>query len=240
MKGQTAAMADTFKVLMKKKKKQNQGFTLIEMAMVMVIVGIVISIMMTVLPSVIKTGKLKEARANIEKYGNALNGYAIIGLRLPFADSDGDGLENINVFTGNLPYRTLGLSNGSDIWGNPVKYSVYGSAGNPDNLTGSPADKAALLIILGNITAAGFNQNLVYTTVSDTCAGAGGANSSNQAYVIASGGPRDLDGVNGAFDLCTGSAGAGYNADNKIQAPDYDDIVRSLSITEFSTLTCSP
>jgi len=220
-------------------KCTEKGFTLIEMSMVMVIVGIVISIMMTVLPSVIKTGKIKEARANLSKYDNALKGYAIINLRLPFADSNGDGLEDTG-FSGTLPYRTLGLSNGNDVWGNPVKYAVYGSAGNPDNLTGTPADKAALLVILGNISGAGFNQNIVYTTSLDACAGANGTNSSNQAFVLASGGPKDLDGVNGAFDLCTGTAGVGFNAENKIQALDYDDIVRPLSITEFSNITCGP
>ncbi|MBU1345023.1 MAG: type II secretion system GspH family protein [Proteobacteria bacterium] len=219
------------------KKGSDTGFTLIEMAMVMVIVGIVISIMMTVLPSVIKTGKLKEARANLEKYDNALKGYAIINLRLPFADSNGDGFEDAG-FDGDLPYRTLGLSNGNDVWGYRVKYAVYGS------LTGTPIDKAALLVILGALpsppTGANFNSTIVYTTDSDTCAGANGNNSSNQAYVIASGGPKDLDGNNSPFDLCTGTAGAGFNADNKIQALNYDDIVRALSITEFGNITCGP
>ncbi len=221
------------------KKGSENGFTLIEMSVVMVIVGIVVSVVMTVMPSVIRTGKLKEARANLEKYENALKGYAIVNLRLPFADSNGDGIENAGVTTGTLPFRTLGLSNGNDVWGNPVKYAVYGIlAGTP-----APANKATLLAIIAALPAPSggtFNPGIAYTTTAVPCAGAGGANSANQAYVIATGGPKDLDGANGMFDLCTGTAGTGFNAENTIQSPTYDDIVRALSISEFSTLTCSP
>ena len=214
------------------KKDRDAGFTLIEMTMVMVIVGIVVSIMLTVMPSVIRTGKLKEARANLEKYENALKGFAIINLRLPFADSNGDGTENLGSFTGTLPFGTLGLSNGNDVWGNPVKYAVY------PNLTVPPApfNKATLA---ANILAlpAPFNPGIVYITTAIPCTVAGGT---NQAYVIASGGARDLDGVNGLFDECTGTAGTGFNAENTIQTLTYDDIVRALSISEFSAITCSP
>ena len=221
-------------------KAGEKGFTLIEMSVVMVIVGIVVSVMMTVMPSVIRTGKLKEARANLDKYENALKGYAIIRLRLPFADSNGDGLEDAG-FTGTLPFRTLGLTHGNDVWGNPIKYAVYGNGAQ--TLTGNPADKAALLAIISGFPAPSggtFNTGIAYTTTAAPCAGASGADSSNQAYVIASGGPRDLDGANGMFDLCTGTAGTGFNAENTIQSATYDDIVRALSISEFSALTCSP
>jgi prepilin-type N-terminal cleavage/methylation domain-containing protein len=216
--------------------EKEKGFTLIEMSVVMVIVGIVVSVMMTVMPSVIRTGKLKEARANLDKYDNVLKGYAIVNLRLPFADSNGDGIENAGVTTGTLPFMTLGLSSGNDVWGNPIKYAVYGIlAGTP-----APADKAALLLIIAGLPApsgATFNPGTVYTTTAGICPGPSPA---NQAYVIASGGPRDLDGANGMFDLCNGTAGTGFNAENTIQSPTYDDIVRALSITEFSALTCSP
>jgi len=218
-------------------KNNNNGFTLIEMAMVMVIVGIVISIMMTVMPTIIRTGKIKEARAKLTKYDYALQGYAISNFRLPFADSDGNGLENNNVFIGDLPYLTLGLSNGNDVWGNPVKYAVYGRAGNPNNLTDT-SDKPGLCAALAAIS--GFDSNIVYVTSSNSCAGANAGNSANQAYTVASGGPKDLDGNNGFFDLCTGTAGAGFNADNKIQALDYDDLVRSFSLVELTQTNCGP
>jgi prepilin-type N-terminal cleavage/methylation domain-containing protein len=219
------------------KNMDDNGFTLIEMAMVMVIAGIVVSIIMTVLPSIIKTGKIKEARAKLSRYDYALQGYAIANYRLPFADSNGDGREDTNVFIGTLPYLTLGLTSGDDVWGNAVKYAVYGRPGNPNNLTDT-SDKATLCAALSAIS--GFDSNIAYTTTSDTCAGATAANSANQAYVLASGGPKDLDGSNGFFDLCNGSAGAGFNAENKIQALNYDDIVRPFSIMELIHNVCTP
>jgi prepilin-type N-terminal cleavage/methylation domain-containing protein len=231
-------MAKRYHSIIDSQKGNDAGFTLIEMAIVMVIAGILISIMMTVMPSIIKTGKIKETKAKLTKYDYALQGYAIANFRLPFADSDGDGRENNNVFIGKLPYLTLGLSNGNDVWGNSAKYAVYGRAGNSNNLTGT-SDKATFCAALSGALA-GFDRNIVYTTASDTCAGATAGNSANQAYVVSSGGPKDLDGTNGVFDLCTGTAGAGFNADNKIQALNYDDLVRSFSLVELIQKTCSP
>ncbi len=212
-------------------KDPESGFTLIEMAMVMVIVGIIISIMMTVMPSLVKTGKIKEARAVLKKYDLALQGYAMANNRLPFADSNGDGLED-NVYVGDLPYRTLGMTHANDVWGQPVKYAVYGGSGiNLTNAATRVQFQAALdsaIALLGT-----FNQNVVYLSAQDACSA---ANAVNQAYVIASGGPRDLDGLNGYFDLCNGTGGVGFNADNKIQAANYDDLVRPMSLGVLRSL----
>ena len=56
-------------------KTDSSGFTLIEMAVVLVIVGIIISIMATVLPSLIKSSKVKKARAILEQVDFAIQGY---------------------------------------------------------------------------------------------------------------------------------------------------------------------
>ncbi|MBW2108751.1 MAG: prepilin-type N-terminal cleavage/methylation domain-containing protein, partial [Deltaproteobacteria bacterium] len=101
------------------------GFTLIEMAVVVVIAGIIISIVASVLPSLVQSSKVKKARAILENADNALQGYAIANYRLPFADSGTDGEEDTGVYVGNLPYRTLGLLSGTDTWGNNIKYGVY-------------------------------------------------------------------------------------------------------------------
>ncbi|MEA3437341.1 MAG: type II secretion system protein, partial [Thermodesulfobacteriota bacterium] len=115
------------------------GFTLIEMAVVMVIVGIIISIMATVLPSLIHSGKIKKAQADLKRADLALQGYISATGRCPCPDTNGDGEENRNdggtqgnpandtcaEYVGDLPYLTLGLSSPDDVWKNRIKYGVY-------------------------------------------------------------------------------------------------------------------
>ena len=62
-----------------------KGFTLIELSVVIVIIGIIISAIATVLPSLIYSSKIKKARATLEKIDYAIQGYAIANNRLPFA-----------------------------------------------------------------------------------------------------------------------------------------------------------
>ena len=86
-------------------KTDSTGFTLIEMAVVLVIVGIVISIVATVLPSLIKSSKVKKARAILEQVDYAIQGYVAANGRLPFADKGTSGKEDslTPTYFGNLP-----------------------------------------------------------------------------------------------------------------------------------------
>jgi prepilin-type N-terminal cleavage/methylation domain-containing protein len=115
------------------------GFTLIEMAVVLVIVGIVISMIATVLPSLIQSTRIRKAQAVMEKLDLALQGYSAATGRLPCPDINGDGEEDrddsgtrttpaddtCSRYSGELPYRTLGLPSGHDPWQSPVAYAVY-------------------------------------------------------------------------------------------------------------------
>ena len=62
------------------------GFTLIEMAIVIVIVGIIISTIAGVLPSLIGSNKLKQARALLGRADHSVRGFALANNRLPWAD----------------------------------------------------------------------------------------------------------------------------------------------------------
>jgi len=223
-------------MIREKFKPTEKGFTLIEMAVVMIIVGIVISTMVTVLPSLLQTAKHREAKAQLEKIDYALQGYAIANNRLPFADTNGDGTEDVG-YVGDIPYLTIGLSSGEDTWGNPIRYAVYGEAGGTANLT-DPPDANAFCTAISAADVLGFNASIAYTTNDDAACTAVDTNASNQAYIIASGGTKDQGGTPGFFDGCNGT-GVGFNAVNKRPAPDYDDIVKSLSLGELNRIICT-
>lgn len=207
-----------------------KGFTLIEMAMVMVIMGIVVSIMLTVMPSIVKTAKVKEARANLEKMNNALLGYMIsTGGQLPFADTDRDGTGDTGQYFGWLPYKDLGLSSGNDVWGYPIKYGVYADVttqsvcavlGDGPNGAGWVADEDSA----GRCSDGIDNDDDSFIDCNDTdCSGIGTCASNpdlaklytdtgtqtQKLYLLISGGD-----VTGGFE--------GYNANNNAQYEDAD------------------
>lgn len=110
---------------------KSQGFTLIEMAVVLVIVGLMLGGLLVPLSTQMETDKRKETAATLESIREALIGFAIINKRLPCPDRivPLDGLEDCPSVAANngsprsLPYATLGVSR-TDAWGNTWNYSV--------------------------------------------------------------------------------------------------------------------
>ncbi|OEU44893.1 MAG: hypothetical protein BBJ60_12580 [Desulfobacterales bacterium S7086C20] len=212
--------------------KATRGFTLIEMAIVLVIVGIIVSIVASVLPSLIQTAKAKKAQAILKKADNALQGYSIVNHRLPCADSSTDGNEDTGIYEGNLPFRTLGLSAGTDAWENAIKYAVY------EDLTTTTGSN--FCTTLNGITS--YNDtSKVHTTDEDT------GEITNQAYVVVSGGAKDLDGdsADGFFDGFNEGSDVQFDDTNKIEFHGnpvntrYDDLMRAFSLTELVQTNCT-
>lgn len=210
----------------------DSGFTLIEMAVVVVIAGIIMSIVASVLPSLVRTAKIKQSRAILENADDVLQGYAIANYRLPFADSGTDGEEDTGVYVGNLPYHTLGLFSGKDAWQNTIKYGVY------EDLTATTSSN--FCTVLRAVTSYA-ESSKIHTTDHGT------SEITNQAYIVASGGSKDLDGDNadGFFD--------GFNEGSDVQFDDpariefhgspeasrYDDLMRAFSINALIKKNCS-
>ncbi|MBT8359254.1 MAG: prepilin-type N-terminal cleavage/methylation domain-containing protein, partial [Desulfobacterales bacterium] len=236
------------------------GFTLIEMAVVMVIVGIIISIMATVLPSLIHSGKIKKAQADLERADLALQGYISATGRCPCPDTNADGEENRNdggtqgnpaddtcaAYVGDLPYLTLGLSSPNDVWGNPIKYAVYSDLVTFTTPTGTNSFCSGLDSIIRYYDSQADNNppdtSKLYTTNQS------GGDPKNKAYILVSGGNKDLDGdgSDGVFD------GNNEGRDLKFDLPDrsaffgdpsskrYDDLVRAASFSYIKGLVgCS-
>ncbi len=102
---------------------QKKGFTLIELAFVLVIVGILVGMGAELLPMLVKQSKLKEARLMVRETKTAITGYALATGRLPFASSSTDGSEDAGTYRGYLPYATLGI-NGEDPYLGTLFYAV--------------------------------------------------------------------------------------------------------------------
>jgi prepilin-type N-terminal cleavage/methylation domain-containing protein len=100
-----------------------KGFTLIEMAFVLVIVGILVGLGAQVLPMLVKQNKLKDDRMFVKEVRTAIIGYALATGRLPFASANINGSETTNRLNGYLPWATLGI-NGKDPYQTTLFYSV--------------------------------------------------------------------------------------------------------------------
>lgn len=231
----------------KSKQHQDQsqaGFTLIEMAIVVVIVGIVISIVSTVLPSLIQSSKIKKARAILEKVDYTLQGYITANGQLPCPDTDNppDGMENRTAGAtpptddacasdvGHLPYVTLGLSSGNDAWNNTLRYGVYQDLIRTSQ-TGLCATAPCTLCIADFTT----NPNSAWLSTND------GTNVTQVGYVIASGGVKDLDTDGSFFDGRNASAptNAQFESPNRMVDPTYDDLVHVGALTFIQGRLCT-
>lgn len=108
-----------------------RGFTLVEMAVVLTIVGLLLSGGMSLLSGSTDTAKYKETQNQMAEVKEGLINYYIQFGRLPCTDTDGDGIENPSTPTGTctnlrgfLPHVTLGLGGNGDPWGERLKYVV--------------------------------------------------------------------------------------------------------------------
>ncbi len=131
---------------MKTYNKLISGFTLIELAVVLVIVGILLGSTLSSLSSRIEYTRKNETAVELEEIKQAMMAYAFINGNLPCPDcsdnaggcaaaaaadiadgvADYDAANNrcyVNESLGNLPWVTLGMGR-SDAWGTRYRYSV--------------------------------------------------------------------------------------------------------------------
>jgi prepilin-type N-terminal cleavage/methylation domain-containing protein len=135
-----------------------KGFTLIELAIVLVIVTILIGGLAVPLSAQIQARRIAETRHDMEAIHDALIGYAMshtfphptiageIRHYLPCPDNNNDGLEDARNAAGQctnkrakLPWITLGVK-GADAWGNRYIYAVDRRYSKNQNVDGIDDD----------------------------------------------------------------------------------------------------
>ncbi len=73
-----------------------RGFSLLELALILVVLGVMMALGVGVLSSVVKNNKMKETESILEEVREALIGYLLSNGRLPCPDSNGDGQEDFS------------------------------------------------------------------------------------------------------------------------------------------------
>jgi len=101
-----------------------RGFTLLEMAFVLVVIGILVGFGAQMLPPLVKQAKLKEDRAFVKQTKTAIIGYALAAGKLPYAATNPNtGTSVNNQARYYLPWATLGV-NGQDAYQKTLFYAV--------------------------------------------------------------------------------------------------------------------
>lgn len=142
-------------------KKNYQGFTLIEISIVLVIVTLLIGFTITLFPKQQELNRYRKVNAEMDAVINSIVAFAQVNGRLPCPSQpntagreNGGGNINCNAYNGFVPVGTLGI-NGEinadglllDPWGQPYRYYVSnrdffedggGAAGIDDDADGSP------------------------------------------------------------------------------------------------------
>ena len=165
-------------------KLKSRGFTLIEMTMVMMIVGLLLAGLLPNLYAQMESRRINETRKQLEEIKEALVGFVIINGRLPCpADSliptgqlnagkeakTGPACTNItnNRASGVIPWAALGI-NETDAWGRRFTYSIasyfaddfgnntytYNTSSNPCVPNPAPTQSSFALCSPGNLVVA--------------------------------------------------------------------------------------
>ncbi|MHB1173721.1 MAG: type II secretion system protein [Sulfuriferula sp.] len=115
-------------------KNHNKGFTLIEMAIVLIIITLVVGSALAPLGAQIEQRQRAETQRTLDEIKEALIGYTLANGVLPCpSDKDaitgnpnGKAINNCTtnvIATGYIPWDTLGVNN-HDAWGNLIRYAV--------------------------------------------------------------------------------------------------------------------
>jgi prepilin-type N-terminal cleavage/methylation domain-containing protein len=197
--------------------REKKGFTLVELAIVLIIVGLLLGLGAGMVGPLTKRVKLNEAREIVSAAGDSVTGYASINNRVP----DLSASPSPTSFWTNV--RTQ-----NDVWGRPLVY-VF-----DNNLATSICNRTAT-----NITARICNDAActTFSTINNVAflVASAGDNANNQTY-----GSQAIAVATTINTYIVGIAVDNYAGDFTRATDEYDDIVKWMTLPEMQVkLACS-
>jgi len=203
--------------------RSHSGFTLIEVSIALVIIGLLIGMGAQMLPLLVKQNKFKETRVLVSETKTALIGYAMANGKLPYAAAGTNGIQTAGRLNGYLPWATLGIR-GVDPYARTLYYAVESHLAT-SAASSLPQLKSNLESLLNGTTTPDLYCNYVSA-----------ASNIKSAFVVISSGenlrvdsPND-DNNNGRVDV---------NDDNRFASPaqtitsTYDDTLETMEIAQL-------
>jgi len=185
--------------------ERQHGFSLIELAVVLVIIGLLLGGGLAAFTATTEQARRAEQKRQLQHIREALYGFAMVEGRLPCPDDlddatapDPDGTEDrsgspaaCDTDVGALPWVTLGLGR-RDAWNNPLIYQVEPDYADDDPAPGDDAssfafsDSATITVVDGNgdtivngtpavVVSAGPQGEQIWVGGALKCPGASGA-----------------------------------------------------------------
>jgi prepilin-type N-terminal cleavage/methylation domain-containing protein len=203
-----------------------RGFTLIEVSIALVILGLLVGLGAQLLPMLVKQKKLSDSRMLVKEAKTAIIGYVMATGRLPYASATINGTATTGRLSGYLPWATLGMA-GRDPYNTTLFYAVESHL---VNTTSTTQFKQRLALLISGATAA--DLFCVDTTVTPNV-------TVPVAFVVISAGenmradPPNDDNNNRRVDI---------NDDNLFAPPSrpitstYDDVLESTGLTYLNGL----
>jgi prepilin-type N-terminal cleavage/methylation domain-containing protein len=223
--------------------KRQLGFTLLEVALVVVIMGVVMASIMVARNQSSSNTTASEA-AFMDTAVSALFNYAKRNSRLPCPDVNADGVEDAvngvcaaSIHTGGIPYTTLGMLLSSPVGTGLDRQYVYGvfrggAVADKDltlsaerslpvphvapNASFQNLDDFKQALINASAATTAVDSSSIYVTGNASNSGSSNCTSTqvaNVAFVVAFAGARNADTQGGDFD--GGHLAAGWSDSNK-------------------------
>lgn len=203
--------------------RSHGGFTLIEVSIALVIIGLLIGMGAQMLPLLVKQNKFKETRVLVSETKTALIGYVMANGKLPYAAAGTNGVQTTGRLNGYLPWATLGIR-GVDPYARTLYYAVESHLAT-SAASSLPQLKSNLESLLNGTATPDLYCNYVSA-----------ASNIKSAFVVISSGenlrvdsPND-DNNNGRVDI---------NDDNRFASPTqtitstYDDTLETMEIAQL-------